>query len=143
MARMKFFSRRTFFGVQLPLAAAATANAAPSGRPKSAETWRQTQLYFGTSQSSGFVVTDREFQTFLDVYVTPRFPDGLTLVTGYGQFRGENGLIAKERSHVLTLFYPPDMQNANTLIEEIREAYKMRFAQESVLRADSTAGISF
>jgi hypothetical protein len=141
---MKPFARRTLFGLPLPfLAATATSQAAASNmRPRSAEVWQETQLYFGTSQPGGAVVTDREFATFIDVHVTPRFPDGLTLLTGYGQFRGESGAIAKEKSQVLILFYPPST-DANKKIEEIREHYKMLFAQESVLRSDRTAGISF
>ncbi len=87
-------------------------------------------------------MTDLEFSRFVDVHVTPRFPEGLTLLTGYGQFRLESGIIAKEKSQVLILFYPPSAE-ANTLIEEIRETYKMLFAQESVLRSDRTAGVSF
>ena len=35
------------------------------------------------------------------------------------------------------------MKDADKLIEEIREAYKTLFFQESVLRADSRAKISF
>jgi hypothetical protein len=137
---MSLFTRRTLFGIPLPFAAA---SAAPFPRPKTAEVWRETQLYFGTSQPNGTIVTDREFADFIDVYVTPRFPDGLTLLSGYGQFRSSGGLINKEKSMVLILFYPADMPKAEALIEEIRDAYVMRFAQESVLRADKMAGVSF
>ncbi|MDZ4801627.1 MAG: DUF3574 domain-containing protein [Bryobacteraceae bacterium] len=142
---MKPFPRRTLFGLPIPfLAATATSQAAASSvRPKSAEVWQETQLYFGTSQPRGAVVTDREFTAFIDMHVTPRFPDGLTLLGGYGQFRGESGTINKEKSLVLILFYPPSMTDANAKIEEIRELYKMQFAQESVLRADRSAAISF
>lgn len=31
------------------------------------------------------MVTDEEFSQFLNDEVTPRFPDGLTLLKGYGQ----------------------------------------------------------
>jgi hypothetical protein len=75
--------------------------------------------------------------------VTPRFPDGLTLLTGYGQFKNSAGVINKERSHVLILFYPPQMRDASKLIQELREIYKAMFQQESVLRTDSNSFISF
>jgi hypothetical protein len=75
--------------------------------------------------------------------VTPRFPDGLTLLTGYGQFRNSAGVINKERSHLLILFYPPQMRDASKLIQELRETYKAMFQQESVLRTDGNSFISF
>ena len=75
--------------------------------------------------------------------MTPRFPDGLTLLAGYGQFKNSAGVINKEKSFVLILFYPPQMRDASKLIQEIREIYKAMFQQESVLRADSNTFISF
>jgi len=145
---MKLFSRRTLFGFPIPFLAAAGAPAAvdtsaAQTRPKAASAWLETKLYFGTSQARDTVVTDREFATFVDVHVTPRFPDGLTLLSGYGQYRGSSGAIAKEKSMLLVLYYPPEMKDANAKIEEIRETYKALFLQESVLRADGSSAISF
>jgi hypothetical protein len=79
----------------------------------------------------------------LDEVTTPRFPDGLTGLTGYGQFRNSAGVIVKERSMELILLYPPQMRDADRKIEEIRAAYKQAFQQESVLRVDSLAAVSF
>jgi hypothetical protein len=107
------------------------------------EVWKRTELYFGSEQPDGEVVTEAEFQQFVDEEVTPRFPDGLTLLTGYGQFRNSTGAIVKERSMVLILLYPLTMSDANTNLEKIREAYKDAFEQESVLRIDSFSLISF
>jgi hypothetical protein len=104
--------------------------------------WIRTELYFGTSKPHG-QVSDMDFEGFVDSIVTPRFPDGLTLLTGYGQFRNSKGVIEQEKSHVLVLLYPPDDREANGEIEEIRDKYKRRFEQESVLRVDSFAQVSF
>jgi hypothetical protein len=124
----------------LPLTAASPA----SGRHRlaTAEIMARTELYFGTSTPTG-EVSDTEFTAFVDAYVTPRFPDGLTLLTGYGQFLNASGTVIKERSKVLILFYPVQLKDANRLIQEIRSLYKEKFAQESVLRADSYSAISF
>ena len=54
-----------------------------------------------------------------------------------------SGVIVKERSNVLILFYPVQTEDANKLIQEIREAYIKAFQQESVLRVDSFAMVSF
>jgi hypothetical protein len=104
--------------------------------------WAKTELYFGTSKPDGTVVTDQDFKGFLDEVVTPRFPDGLTLLAGFGQFRNSTGIIVQERSMLLILFYPAS-KDANQKIEEIRRLYLHRFNQESVLRADSLSLVSF
>jgi hypothetical protein len=107
------------------------------------ELWAQTDLYFGTAKPDGSVVTDEEFKRFLDAEVTPRFPDGLTLFTAFGQFRNSSGVIVQERSLVLVLLYPPPTASSSKKIEEIRSLYKQMFQQESVLRVDSGGLVSF
>ena len=144
---MKSLTRRILFAIPLPgLLATRTAMAAAGGlgRPKSpGESWLRTELYFGTGKPDNTVVTDAQFQAFIDTQVTPRFPDGLTLLSGYGQFRNSQGVIKQEKSFLLILFYPPHIKEATKLIEEIRETYKGMFQQESVLRSDSVNQISF
>ncbi|HEV2784163.1 MAG TPA: DUF3574 domain-containing protein [Actinophytocola sp.] len=117
--------------------AAAVATAAAPGR-----LWHRTELYFGLSRPGG-EVTEQEFQQFVDVEVTKRFPDGLTLLSGQGQFQGGNGVVIKERSKLLILLYPLTDRAADGEIEEIRRAYKDRFEQESVLRVDALERVSF
>lgn len=87
-------------------------------------------------------VTPRVFKAFVAREVTPRFPDGLSLFSGYGQWRNGKGQILKEASRLLLIWYVPDAQS-NEKIEAIREAYKARFGQESVLRADGFSCVSF
>jgi len=96
----------------------------------------RTELFFGTAKPDG-VVSDQEFLAFLDQEITPRFPDGLTLLKGDGQFRGEDGTIIKEDSFVLILLYPvEDFRESSRRINTIRRLYRMEFQQESVLRVD-------
>lgn len=103
----------------------------------------RTELYFGT-EKPGPDVSNRQFQTFLATQITPRFPDGLTVYQGYGQFRDASGRIVRERALVVVLFYPTgDIANASAKIEAIRATYKRTFQQESVLRADSADRVSF
>ena len=106
------------------------------------ELWQRTELYFGTSRADEPPVTDDEFQSFLADEVTPRFPDGLTLVEANGQYRGSSGVIQHERTKLLILFYPWSGAS-NRKADAIREAYKTAYHQESVLRVDSTSCISF
>ena len=109
-----------------------------------AEEWIQTELYFGTTLPDGSRMTDDAWQEFLDTEVTPRFPDGLTVLQGYGQFLDSKGVIDSEDSIVLIILRPYDDGTASALIDEIREAYKTQFDQESVLRVDQPgACVSF
>jgi hypothetical protein len=97
----------------------------------------RTELFFGSQKPDGTFVTEAEFQQFLNDEITPRFPDGLTLLTGLGQFRGSSGVIQRERSMLLILLYPTGAaRKANQNIEQIRAIYERNFQQESVLRAD-------
>ncbi len=71
------------------------------------ELFRRTELYFGSQRPKGAPVSDGQFDRFVDKVVTPRFPDGLTQLTGEGQFNGSTGPI-EEKSFVVILLYPVD-----------------------------------
>jgi hypothetical protein len=102
------------------------------------ERFARTELFFGTARPDGLPpVTEQDFQNFLDTKITPAFPDGLTLLTGLGQFRGANGIPIEEDSFLVILLYPVEARRARSeKIEQIRKAYKEEFRQESVLRSD-------
>lgn len=106
----------------------------------------RTELYFGTIKADGSPVTDDEWQNFLTGEVTPRFPDGFTILTGYGQFRDSGGKIVRENSIVLIVLYPLQIRKSNSRkIEQIRRAYLKTFRQQSVMRVDylQTVQVSF
>jgi hypothetical protein len=102
----------------------------------------RTELFFGLSRSGGPDVTEEEFQRFIDTKVTPRFPDGLTLFSGKGQFKDSTGTILQEGSKLLILLYPFNKES-HRAIEQIRDEYKKDFQQESVLRVDEQSCVSF
>lgn len=106
----------------------------------------RTELYFGRSIPGGGRVSDDEWEKFLADVVTPRFPDGFTIIKATGQYREKDGTIDKEQSEVLVFFYPVRTKTASRRkIEEIRRAYVKQFKQESVLRLDfpSTVDVKF
>jgi hypothetical protein len=76
---------------------------APDGQRRGALAFVRTELYFGTAKPAG-AVTEAEFKKFLDDVVTPLFPDGLTVIKGDGQFKGEDGVTIKEESFVHNSF---------------------------------------
>ncbi|MFD7325101.1 DUF3574 domain-containing protein [Streptomyces sp. NPDC059875] len=98
----------------------------------------ETRLFFGTERPDGGpAVTDEQFMAFVDTEVTPGFPAGLTVQNGRGQWRDRNGTIERERSYELILLYPAsEARLHDPRIEDIREAYRKAFGQESVARLD-------
>jgi hypothetical protein len=109
---------------------------APGDQRRGALAFARTELSFGTAKPGG-AVTEEEFRTFLDEFVTPLFPDGLTVVKADGQFRGADGVTIKEQSFVLILLYPVEGHKTSSKnIDAIRRAYMTRHLQESVLRVD-------
>ena len=104
--------------------------------PFPAELFARTELFFGSLRSDKPPVSEEDFLGFLNDTITPLFPNGLTLLTGLGQFLGSQGII-QEQSWLLILLYPVgERLDNNGKIELIRENYKKEFEQESVLRSD-------
>ena len=100
------------------------------------------ELLLGMAGRDGAEIGEHAWRAFLDAEVTPRFPDGLTVLAGYGQWRNGAGVIGKENARVLLIWYKPGVE-VDARIEAIRAAYKQRFAQESVMRVDGTSCVSF
>lgn len=119
-------------------AKAASQNKADGQKRIATEAFVRTELFFGSDRPDDPDVSEADFRQFLDDYVTPEFPDGLTVLTGRGQFCCDaGGQIIQETSFVLILLYPLETQKASSeKIEKIREGYKDKFQQQSVLRVD-------
>jgi hypothetical protein len=77
-------------------------------------------------------VSDAAWAAFLAGVVTPRFPAGLTVLDGSGQWRQPgSGRIVAERATVVRIVTDSGPDTSRRL-EEIRAAYRSRFAQDSV-----------
>lgn len=104
--------------------------------------YSRLELLFGLGKPGGGEVSEEEWRAFVETEVTPRFPDGLTVLAAYGQWRSRSGVIAREPSRVLLIWYRRDGRS-DAEIDAIRQAYKTRFAQESVMRVDGVSCASF
>jgi len=102
----------------------------------------RSELYFGTARAGMPDVSPAEWQKFVDEVITPRFPNGLTILDGAGQWRMSDGSLAKEKSHLVIVVHSPTVHETQKL-DEIREAYKQRFNQEAVLEIDEDVRIKF
>lgn len=129
----------------LVLAVVASAACSETGMlscPEGTDPFVKYELYMGRSGQSGEIVDDAAWDTFLGDTVTPRFPDGLTVLDARGQWRDSAGAVAKERSKLLVILVPPG-DEVMGLINEVSDEYKRRFSQESVLRVVSDTCVSF
>lgn len=107
------------------------------------EEFAEYSLFFGRSDSSGAeAVSEEAWNEFLADTVTPRFPDGLTVMDGRGQWQPESGVIQKEGTKILYILAGAG-DGEVSLLDEISEEYKRRFEQESVLVTSDTTCVAF
>jgi len=107
-----------------------------------AERFVKTELYFGLSRPGGKVVSDAEWKQFLEENITPRFPQGLTVVDADGQWRNKAGKVIREKTKLVILVHPAT-RDSLAAVQGIIFEYKQKFQQEAVLRVTGTVGVSF
>jgi hypothetical protein len=107
--------------------------------------WVDTKLYFGLGPTDNpdKGMSEAQWRAFLDKEVTPRFPDGLSVVDVYGQWQGvKQPAPERLRSKMLIVDYP-DTQANRDKIEAIRAAWKRQTGDQSVLRVTQPVDVSF
>lgn len=100
-------------------------------------------LYFGLTAPDGSIIDDARWAAFLADIVTPRFPDGFTVLDARGQWRNrESGAIVRQPSRLLIVL-AADGDATEAAIQAVRDAYRERFDQQSVLRVSMPVCASF
>ena len=99
-------------------------------------------VYFGRNRPDGGTVSDAEWQEFLDSVVTPKFPNGFTVVEANGQWKGRSGVVERERSAVVIFLHTGSAADQGA-VAEVAGEYKRRFRQEAVLRERTPACARF
>jgi hypothetical protein len=130
-----------------PLLAGATplcgcTNLTPGTCPAGQGPGRTAQLFFGRDIGDRVGVSDADFARFVDEELTPRFPDGLTVLDAVGQWRSKAGPIVREPSKVVVLALP-GRTGAEDRLDAVRAAYKARFSQEAVMIVTQPACLGF
>lgn len=121
-------------GLALVLAACAPVSSGggcslPGGRPMLLAT-----LFLGTEVPGRGPVLAQEWEDFAATAVTPRFPEGFTVLDGQGQWRDpQTGRIAREGTKVLILA-ATDAPATLRGLEEVAAEWRQRFSQLSVGR---------
>ncbi len=121
-----------------PVARATAPMLCPTGQSR-AET---VEMVFGRNEGDRLAVNDDDWRRFIDEEVTPRFPDGLSVMDVQGQWRAPGGMLVREPSKIVYLVLdggPDDPAK----IAHIRDSYKQRFRQKSVLLVSQKACVSF
>jgi hypothetical protein len=103
-------------------------------RPEPACTERvYDRLFFGLGTSEG-AVSDAAWSHFLAAVMTPRFPDGLTVIDAHGQWRAPSAdNITIERSRVVEIAHD-DSPAIDRSVDEAIAIYKHRHRQRAVMR---------
>jgi hypothetical protein len=101
------------------------------------------ELMFGRNVGDRIGVSEDEWSAFVDLEITPRFPDGLTVFDAASQWRDKAGnKIVREPSKIVQIVLPGNVEDIARL-NEIVEAYKTRFKQQSVGVMVRPACVSF
>jgi len=124
----------------LSLSACATTEA-PSGCPAGQEHLRTAQLYLGRPAAGRPPVGEADLRRFIAEEVTPRFPQGLTVLDGGPQWPGPENQLIREAAKVVLIVVPRE-GDARAKIEEVRAAYKARFVRDSGLLVTQAACVS-
>jgi hypothetical protein len=134
-------------GVAVALLLLAVAGCAGSGAPAleplpGSQVLLRSELFFGRLRPDGTVVTDAEWRAFVAEHVTPRFPDGFTVLDAVGQYRTRAGVLQTEPTKILLILHGPEAW-PRAAIQELRDVYRRLFQQESVLLIESPARAGF
>jgi hypothetical protein len=89
-------------------------------------------LLFGRNVEDRIRVSEADWHDFVAREVSPRFPDGFTVVDATGQWRdARRGSTVLESSKLIEIVLPGG-DDDRIKVDAIAEAYKRRFEQQSV-----------
>ena len=127
-------------GVLAVSAGAGLPQAVCTGAQKAAVT---VELLFGRKIGNRIGVSQAAFARFVDTEITPRFPDGLTIIDARGQWRDrERNTVVHEPSKLVQIVLAGTPED-QAKIDAIVAAYKSRFKQQAVGVVKRSACVSF
>ncbi|HKT29101.1 DUF3574 domain-containing protein [Dyella sp.] len=116
-----------------------------TAHPAQTQGWVDTRLFFGLGPADHPEqgISEAQWRAFLDKEVTPRFPDGLSVIDVYGQWQGKQETTPERLHSKMLVIYYPDTSDNRSKIDAIRAAWKQRTGDQSVLRVTQPADVSF
>jgi hypothetical protein len=101
------------------------------------------QLLFGRNIGARLGVSEAQWARFIDREISPRFPDGLTVLDAKGEWRDPvRNTLVHEASKLVEIVLPGKPDDGERLAQ-IAAAYKSRFRQQSVGIVVQGACVSF
>ena len=95
----------------------------------------EVNLYFGRDIETGGEVSEAQWAEFMTAEVTPRFPDGLSVLNVAGQSRNSKNQTLRERTKLLVVVVF-DAPAHRAKVDAIVETYDKRFGQQGVFRVE-------
>ena len=133
---------RTAVALLLALAPAASASAQIACRADQKAS-AVVEMMFGRKIGERIGVTNAAWARFVDREITPRFPDGLSVVDAAGQWQDPvRKRVVREPSKIVTIVLR-DSEKGQSEIDAIAQAYKRQFRQQSVGVIVRPACVSF
>jgi hypothetical protein len=106
------------------------ANAQDAACPAAQQSMQQIELMFGRNIAGRLGVSEAAWARFLAREVTPRFPEGLSVLNAAGQWQDKDrGRVVHEPSKLVIIVTADDPRDK---IAAIIAAYKQKFHQQSV-----------
>jgi hypothetical protein len=124
--------------LSLPLARLANAD-----KPAWFDSATQTTLYFGLKTNDGKGISEQAWTRFLAEVVTPRFPDGLTVLSAYGQGGSDPasaGQVLAEMTKMLVIVRP-DTPEAAQKIEEIKAEFRRLYSPTGIFHTEGAVRV--
>jgi hypothetical protein len=134
---------RAAVAIVLGLAWCSSANAQSSECHAGLKPQEVAQLLFGRNIGDRIAVSETQWGRFVDREISPRFPEGLTVLDAKGAWRDTaRKTIVHEPSKVVEIVLPGKPDDVEQL-NQIAQAYKTRFRQQSVGIVVRGACVSF
>ena len=104
--------------------------------PEGMDQFTELNVYFGQEKGDGASLTEDEWRDFLAETITPRFPDGLTVLDAHGQwFDTSEGRLYVESTKLLNVLVPVQSAEAGLAsVRQISDSYKEQFNQQAVFQ---------
>lgn len=103
----------------------------------------KTELYFGRTIGMYGFVTDKQWKTFVDEHIAPRFPAGFSIIDVAGRWKCvQSGQVIEEQTKLVVLCHHKTDNDDRQLLSIITE-YKSLFEQDSVMLVEYEVNVAF
>lgn len=103
----------------------------------------ETNLYFGQSKPGGAMITEKEWTSFRENYISKVFREGSSVISLSGNWYDTAAQkLITEPTYMVSYYYKHTREMSNQ-IDSLRNWYKDMFDQQSVLRIDRSVKASF